>query len=1281
MTSFYRLCTVAVILVATFTHSFGQSLWSDAPDPAVAERQIVPQTYRTIQIDHHSLDILLANAPMEAQVNVRNSSSIIDLPTPDGSFQQFKFVESPVMDDELTARYPWIRSFLGQGIDDPTATLRFDVSHKGFHGMVISSTGTWYIDPFSKEDTDYYISYTKAAFYATTTKVFEELPPIMSDVSIDVQKYDENVGTKYKKPKHDREVRNFGQNRTDSGNELRTYRLALAGTQEYTAFHGGTVPDGIAAMNTSMTRINGVYEREVAIRMIMVGNNDLLVYTSEPDPYTNGNGGTMLGENISNCNSVIGSANYDIGHVFSTGGGGVAYLNAPCGGNKAGGVTGQGAPVGDPFDIDYVCHEMGHQFGGNHTQNNPCNRSAGAAYEPGSASTIMGYAGICAPNLQSNSDDHFHNHSFNEIKTFSVNGNGNTCAVITSTGNTPPVVDVGTGGFSIPMSTSFELTAVSASDPDGDAITYNWEQYNLGPATDGADTDLSNPSGNAPIFRSWPAVTSDTRVFPRIQDLVNNTTVVGEHIPTYARNLTFKCTVRDNVAGGGGVNEDQLSFEVTDAAGPFLVTAPNSALTYPGNTIQTITWDVAGTDAAPVNANNVDIFLSTDGGFTYPSLLVANVPNDGSQDVLIPAGETSTARIKVKASANVFFDISNVNFTIGPAVGGNDIDPGLTSINSPTGSYCDNNITPEIVVTNFGALTLTSFDVDYDVDGGGASTFNWSGTLASGASTNISLPLITPASGGHVYNVNITNPNGGADDNPTNNAGSSAFDVASGDTDIILTINTDCWGGEVSWDFVDDLGNVVASGPGTAYGNETNYVENLTLSCGCFTFNIYDSYGDGMYGSQWGGCNVDGDYEVTDNFGNLLVEMTAPNSDYGSQATHVFCVPVPTDTGCTDPLACNYNPAATIDDGSCTYPGCTDASACNYDASAGCDDGSCLLPDGCTDGAACNFDPAATCDDGSCCLDNCLTFEMTDTFGDGWNNGTYTIEDDLGNVLATGTMAGGSFESIMLCIPDGCHSITTTGGSFPTEIGWTIIGVDNGPVSGGAPVTVFFGVGNAGCTFGCTDPAACNYDPAATGDDGSCQTLDECGICGGGGTAGCTDPSACNYDAAAACDDGNCVLPDGCTDPAACNFDPAASCDDGTCLALDECGNCGGTDTLGCIDPLACNYDADADCDDGSCLAFDECGVCGGTGVSGCTNPAACNYDAGADCNDGSCDFLSCVCPGDFNGDNLVTVQDLLLFLAEFGCAFGCSTDMNGDNSVNAADLLIFLSYYGTDCN
>jgi len=663
-----KSCWLLILLGIAIQPGWGQeSIWTSVE----VSRQDVPtievDDFDVWSLDMEQLENFLAEVPHGRAFEARSSAWILTLPMPKGRQERFSIVNSPIMAPELAARFPEIQVFSGQGVDSPGSTVRLDWTPQGFHAMVLSEGQTVYIDPYHPGERDHVIVYTRDAFYASTSK--EPQGCMALDLPVG------RPGVVSPVEGEGKEVKTMGRpvvsvNRADNGSQLRTYRLALACTGEYASFHGGTVSSALAAMNTSMARVNGLFERDACLTMVLVPNNDQLVFlNSGTDPYTNNNGSTMLSQNINTCNSIIGSANYDIGHVFSTGGGGVAYLQSPCGSFKAGGVTGQGAPVGDPFDVDYVAHEMGHQYGGNHTQNNSCNRASSAAYEPGSASTIMGYAGICAPNLQSNSDDHFHNHSINEMISFTVSGNGNSCAVKTPTGNGLPNVSAGTDGLVLPKSTPFELTA-TGSDPDGDALTYNWEEYDLGPQTASGDNNLTNPSGNQPIFRSWSSTSSPTRVFPRVTNLVNNTTSLGEHLPTYSRQLNFKCSVRDNRAGGGGFSDDLKTMSVTANAGPFLLQLPNGGESVTGGGNLDITWNVAGTTGNGVNCSAVDIYLSTDGGYTFSTLLLDGTPNDGNASVLLPNLSTSQARIKVKGSNHVFFDISNGNFTIEPGIVG-----------------------------------------------------------------------------------------------------------------------------------------------------------------------------------------------------------------------------------------------------------------------------------------------------------------------------------------------------------------------------------------------------------------------------------------------------------------------------------------------------------------------------------------------------------------------------------------------------------------------------------
>ena len=678
---------VALLVIATFilsivTALFGQAIrqpnermWSFVDESSLdqSNRVLIPMVYRTVRLDEEALLQALSSAPMEFTGDA-SRNPIISLPMPDGTMARFRFEHSPVVEPGLAAKYPELNAtYRAQGIDDPAASCRFDLMLSGFHAIILSPSGTVLIDPYAQGETTNYITYWKrdAANLAQPWGCefnHPELPPLPDQGTVPPPA-------------------------VISGTTLRTYRLALAATNEYAVVAGSnTVSGTLAAEVVIMNRVNGVYERDVAIHMNIVANNNLITYAgdnngcggpcnSSNDPYSNGDGSTMLGQNQTTCNTVIGSANYDIGHVFSTGGGGVAQLGVPCGSSKARGVTGQPSPFGDPFAIDYVAHEMGHQFGANHTFNGASgncggNRSGTHAYEPGSGITIMAYAGICQnQDLAAHSIDTFHIDSLNAIVAFTQGGAGDACDVPTATGNTPPTIS-GPGNFSIPIQTPFSLTA-SATDPNGDSITYDWQEFDLGASTTAVPN--TDATGAKPIFRSYLPTSSGTRFFPSLQYILSNANVppstngscptaaclTGELLPTISRTMVFQVVARDNRANGGGINSTSSTLTVTNTSGPFAVTAPNTAITILGGTNFSVTWNVANTTAAPVSAANVKISLSTDGGNTFPTVLLASTPNDGSQSVLIPNTPTSVGRIKIEGVGNIFFDISDTNFSIG----------------------------------------------------------------------------------------------------------------------------------------------------------------------------------------------------------------------------------------------------------------------------------------------------------------------------------------------------------------------------------------------------------------------------------------------------------------------------------------------------------------------------------------------------------------------------------------------------------------------------------------
>jgi hypothetical protein len=561
--------------------------------------------------------------------------------------------------------------------------------------------------------------------------------------------------------------------KVSSGATLRTYRIAVAATGEYTAFHGGSVAGALGAIVSTINRVNGIYEREVAVRMVLVADNDRVIYTDgATDPYTNSNGSTLLGENQANLDAVIGSANYDIGHVFSTGGGGIASLGSVCDATrKARGVTGSASPVGDAFDVDYVAHEIGHQFDALHTFNSQVgscggNRSEWAAYETGSGVTIMAYAGICGTeNLQPNSEDHFHRNSLDRILAFTTSGGG-SCGSSAPTGNNPPTV-AAPAAATIPRQTPFVLAA-SGSDPDGDTLTWLWEQYDRGPAT---NTAVLVDDGARPILRPLAPSRAASRVFPDWRFILANANAVpataplpgttspsfyvGETLPATARTLNFRVTARDNRAGGGGTDEASVAIAVDGSAGPFRVSAPNTAVSWPAGSTQSIAWDVAGTSAAPINTANVRITLSLDGGATFPLVLAASTPNDGAESVTVPADVAATnhARVRVEALGNVYFDVSDVDFAI-------------TSAGNAAPTIVSNGASVSIRQGTSGSATVATVADAQDAAGSLAvsaagappelavSAANTAGSVTLTASAQCT--LVAPSGGSRIYPVQLT---------------------------------------------------------------------------------------------------------------------------------------------------------------------------------------------------------------------------------------------------------------------------------------------------------------------------------------------------------------------------------------------------------------------------------------------------------------------------------------------------------------------------------------------
>lgn len=621
-------------------------------------RTVKPKLARTLKMDAVVLDKALVGVKKEFdQTNTPDAE--LSLPLPDGTFMLFTVRDSPILPANLAAKYPSIKTYIGQGVEDPTATARIDRTPQGFHAVIHRAGETIFIDPYWRDEKTTYLSYRTVDMSG---------PKPFSCAVV------ENLA----RPNLPLAARTEAARPT--GAALRTYRIAVGCTGEYAAAAGGgTVMGALGAIVTTVNRVSAVYERDLAIRLQLVPNEERLInINATTDGYTNNDPVELLDENQNKLDTIIGNANYDVGHVFSTGGGGLAGLGVVgVAGQKAQGVTGSANPVGDPYDIDYVAHELGHQFGANHPFNGTSgscsggNRNPTTAYEPGSGTTIMAYAGICTgQDLQPNSDDYFHTANYDEIDDVTTSFPGNV-GVSTPTGNNPPVI-APMFGRTIPANTPFALTA-SATDVNGDTLTYCWEEFDLGNAQN--PTQAPRDNGSSPLFRSFDPVRNPTRYFPSLKYILGNANVPpalvgtiasGEFLPSVARTMNFRVTVRDNRAGGGGSNYSGVTLTVAPSSG-FRITAPNTALTIAGGSSTTVSWAVGGTAGAPINTANVKISLSTDGGYTFPHVLAASVPNDGSQVVTIPnvaQVATRQGRIKVEAVGNIFFDISDVNLVI-----------------------------------------------------------------------------------------------------------------------------------------------------------------------------------------------------------------------------------------------------------------------------------------------------------------------------------------------------------------------------------------------------------------------------------------------------------------------------------------------------------------------------------------------------------------------------------------------------------------------------------------
>lgn len=622
-----------------------------------AQRESFPSNFTLYSLNDEAFRAVLALAPDRF---LSDQGVIITLPNSKGEMEQFEMFEASNFEPELQAQYPEIRSYVGIGIDDKKAHLRMSIDPKGVQTMIFrAGKKTEFMEPYSET------GFVYAAYESSRQK--GKMPFTCSTV-------DHSVSGRLSEEVDANEV-------MANNGVLKTFRLALSCTGEYGTYHGGAA-GALAAMNATMTRVNGVFEKDLAVRLNIISNNNLVVYTNAgTDPYSNAAGMDNWNLQLMNTlSSVIGNANFDIGHLFgATGGGGNAgCIGCVCSNDqstyvdpfgitrpsnyKGSGITApaDGVPAGDFFDIDYVAHELGHQLGANHTFSE-ANEGSGVNVEPGSGSTIMAYAGIMNYNVQPNSDDYFTYRSILQIQ----NNLANKACANNITLSNPALTITSGGNWTIPNGTAFILTGTNPTNNPG--ATFTWEQNNSGTgAVTGANSICYPTKPAGPNFRSLPPVDTPVRYMPAFSSVLNNNlTSTWESVLTIGRSMAFTLTARDNVANGGQTNTVSANITVSGTVGPFTVTSQNaSGLSWNQGSTQTITWAVNNTTTLTGSAN-VDILLSTDGGQTFSTVLASNTPNDGSESITVPNVASQSCRIMIRPTGNIYYALNTTPFSIG----------------------------------------------------------------------------------------------------------------------------------------------------------------------------------------------------------------------------------------------------------------------------------------------------------------------------------------------------------------------------------------------------------------------------------------------------------------------------------------------------------------------------------------------------------------------------------------------------------------------------------------
>lgn len=784
--------------------------------------------YQTYHLDIDAFKAQLIDAPLRS-ADLNSSNTKIFLPNIKGDLEEFKVVEAPVLSQELSEMYPNIKTYLGFGTQTKGARVRFSVTPQGLQTMMTyPNTDMNFIVPLKRNDSSSYIVYSRAA-----------RPENLKDFDCFT---DDDI-----LPKNSSEF--AGRDANDQ--TLRTFRIAISTTAAYTNFwddgnagNGNAQQDALAQVVSTLNRTNEVFEVDMAVSFTLVTGTEI-IYTSANNPYS----GNFNSELQSVLTANIGETNYDIGHLFNYGGnnGNAGCIGCVCvNGQKGSGFSSHsfldndGGPyMSDYFDIDYVPHEIGHQMGANHTYSH-FSEGTGVNAEPGSGTTIMGYAGITGSNdVQDHSNPYFHYYSITQVLDNLVT---RTCWTGTAISNNPPVANAG-ADYTIPNGTAFILSG-SATDADAsDVLTYTWEQIDDGTTTSG---NFGPTKTTGAVWRSRPPSTNTERYMPIIERVIAGQLTESnpvetldnsswETVSTVARTLNFGLTVRDRSEGNGiGLSPqsdfDTMTVTVDGTSGPFTVTSQTTNETWDAGSTQTITWNVAGTNTGAVNTPTVNILLSTDGGFTFPYVMASNVPNDGSHDVTVPTtgGDSTSLRVKVEGNNNIFYAMNSTNFTLQESefvLNVNDTSVDVCQPNNAIFTFTYNTFLGFSGTTTFSATGLPA---------GASATFSPATAVADGTAVTATISGIGALSVGN-YPISIVGTSGAITKSAA--VAFNVFDTSFSTLNLISPVNgaTDVSAGNAVFSWSSDSNAASYTIDIATNATFTNIVDNATVTTATYT--------------------------------------------------------------------------------------------------------------------------------------------------------------------------------------------------------------------------------------------------------------------------------------------------------------------------------------------------------------------------------------------------------------------------------------------------------------